>query len=247
MRHPSAGADGRGHLSADPAGQACWLLVGNSRWHWATGRPGSLHCWSTAPGEEKPSELTGWAAVGPVSAALPLERRVLTGEVPLGELPPWLGVDRALGGWWAWRQSGGPVLVADAGTALSLTRVSANGCFSGGWLMAGAALQLRALGAGTAGLPGLEPPLALPQQRWPSPTAAAMTAGVLWGLAAGVALAAREAVAESPRCRIWLTGGDGELLLPLVRELLMESALEVQLAPGLVIEGLAVLRPGPDR
>ena len=222
-------------------------MIGNSRWHWATGQPGSLHCWSGAPDEGKPETLTGWAAVGPVPAGLPPERRVLTGEVPLGDLPPWLGVDRALGGWWAWRQSGAPVLVADAGTALSLTRVSAEGCFAGGRLMAGAGLQLRALGARTAGLPRLEFPVALPQQRWPSPTAEAMAAGVLRGVAAAVAQAACEAVGGSPGGHLWITGGDGELLLPLVRELLMESALEVRLAPALVLEALAALRPGPGR
>ncbi len=222
-------------------------MIGNSRWHWATGLPGSLHCWSGPPGEQKLEELTGWAAVGPVPVALPLERRVSTGEVPLVDVPPWLGVDRALGGWWAWRQSGAPVLVADAGTALSLTRVSGEGCFAGGQLMAGAALQLRALGAGTAGLPRLELPLVLPRQRWPTPTAEAMAAGVLRGLAAAVAQAAREARRESPRCHLWITGGDGELLVPLVRELVLESDLEVRLAPALVLEALAALRPGPDR
>jgi type III pantothenate kinase len=196
---------------------------------------------------EKPEGLTGWAAVGPVPAWLPLERRVLSTEVPLGDLPAWLGVDRALGGWWAWRKSGGAVLVADAGTALSLTRVGAEGCFAGGQLMAGAALQLLALGAGTAGLPSLELPVALPEQRWPSATAQAIAAGVLRGLAAAVAQAAREAVRESPHCRLWITGGDGELLLPLVRELLVESSLEVQLAPSLALEALAALRPGLDR
>lgn len=196
---------------------------------------------------EKPEGLAGWAAVGPVPAWLPLERRVLSAEVPLGDLPAWLGVDRALGGWWAWRQSGGPVLVTDAGTALSLTRVSAEGCFAGGQLMAGAALQLRALGAGTSGLPSLELPVALPEQRWPSATAQAMAAGVLRGLAAAVAQAALEAVRESPHCRLWITGGDGELLLPLVRELLGEGTQEVQLAPALALEALAALRPGLDR
>lgn len=253
MWHPSAGVDGRGHLNDDPAGQARWLLIGNSRWHWAAGVPGSLRCWSEAPGERKPDDgLTGWAAVGPVPVPLPPERRLSTDGVPLGDLPAWLGVDRALGGWWAWRQSGDAVLVADAGTALSLTRVSADGRFAGGRLMAGAALQLRALGSCTAGLPGLALPVELPQQRWPSSTAEALAAGVLRGLAAAVATAAREVVGEAPHPRLWMTGGDGELLFPLVRELLVrelveERTLEVELAPTLVLEALATLRPGPDR
>lgn len=222
-------------------------MIGNSRWHWATGLPGSLRCWSGAPGDGQPEGLSGWAAVGPTSGALPPQRRVLTSDVPLVDLPAWLGVDRALAGWWAWRQSGNAVLVADAGTALSLTRVRADGCFAGGRLMAGAALQLRALEAGTAGLPGLALPVALPQQRWPSSTAEALAAGVLRGLAAVVAQAALEAVAAVPSSGLWITGGDGGMLLPLVRELLVGHALEVKLAPALALEGLAALRPGPDR
>ena len=59
-------------------------------------------------------------------------QRVLTSDVPLAQLPPALGVDRALAAWAAWQQQRQPVLVADAGTALSLTLVDAAGCFQGG-------------------------------------------------------------------------------------------------------------------
>jgi type III pantothenate kinase len=62
-------------------------------------------------------------------------------------------VDRALAGWGAWRLGGGaPVLVADAGTALSLTRVDGDGRFAGGRLLAGVGLQLRSLHRATAAL-----------------------------------------------------------------------------------------------
>ncbi len=190
-----------------------------------------------------------WAAVGEVPAelALPQALRLPMADVPLGRLPPWLGVDRALVGWRAWQRSQAPVLVADAGTALSLTRISAEGCFAGGRLLAGAALQWRALGSGTAALPGLEPPITLLDASWPQATAEALAAGVVRGLAAAVAEAAREVSGEDPGCSLWITGGDGALLAPLVEELLAGIPLAVHLAPTLALEALALLRPAPGR
>ena len=83
--------------------------------------------------------LLGWAAVGavPESARLPAEARLQLAEVPLEGAPPWLGIDRALAGWWGWRLAAGPVLVADAGTVLSFTRMDRAGRFAGGRLWPG--------------------------------------------------------------------------------------------------------------
>ena len=244
MRHPSTRVDGRGHLSPGR-----WLLIGNSRWHWASGYPGALQSWSDAPGQGDPGGLTGWAAVGPVPPALQLQTacRIHSAQVPLERLPAWLGVDRSLAGWRAWQRSGTAVLVADAGTALSFTRIRADGGFAGGRLLAGAGLQLRALQAGTEALPRLDVPLAVPAPAWPAPTAEAMAAGVLRGLAAAIAQAGRESQADDLGCRLWITGGDGELLAPLVRELLAGSSVDVQWDPALALEALAALRPAPDR
>ncbi len=193
--------------------------------------------------------MTGWAAVGPLPAPVPwpAESQLDTAQVPLARMPSWLGVDRALVGWRAWQRSETAVLVADCGTALSLTRVDADGGFAGGRLMAGAGLQLRALQAGTAGLPALERPPVLPAQPWPEVTAAALASGVLRGLAAAVAQAGREVLAETPRCTLWITGGDGPLLTPLVRELVADSSLVVEGDSALALEALAALRPVPDR
>lgn len=222
---------------------ARWLLVGNSRWHWAEASPAGLRGWSTPPPPGPPhapadSDLQplAWAAVGPTAAGVWLDpaRRLQLADVPLAAAPPWLGLDRALAGWQAQRLSGCGVLVADAGTALSLTRVSAGGAFAGGRLQAGAALQLRALASGTTALPALPLPPRLPADPWPAPTTEAMAAGVLRGLAAVIAQAWQEARADDPACRLWLTGGDGPALAAL---------LGVEATPLLALEALAALRP----
>ena len=205
--------------------------------------------------------LLAWAAVGPLpqeaEALLDPQRRLQLADVPLVAAPPWLGLDRALVGWWAWRLGGGqrPVLVADAGTALSLTAVSGEGRFLGGRLLAGAGLQWRALARGTAALPALEP---LPESEarpageatghtgddgWPQTTEAALRVGVLRGLAAALQAAAAELPAQPHPWQLWLTGGDAQVLDPL----LTASGSPWRLAPDLALQALAALRPGPDR
>lgn len=227
-----------------------WLLIGNSRWHWAQSGPEGLLCRSLTP-DLALAELVGapsgmgtsgaaplaWAATGALPPQLPLDprRRLQLADVPLQGLPPWLGIDRALAGWRAHRLSAAAVLVADAGTVLSLTRVSATGRFAGGRLLAGAALQLRAMAEATGALPATPLPPTLPPDPWPRPTAAAMAAGVLRGLAAAVRQAWQEACQEEPGCRLWLAGGDGEALAPL---------LGVTAEPALALRGLVDLRPG---
>ena len=241
--------------AADPVAlaEARWLLIGNSRWHWAApplAAGGPLRFWHARPREgalvPDPNRLLGWAAVGPVpdSAGLPDAARLQLGEVPLEGAPAWLGIDRALAGWWGWRLLAAPVLVADAGTVLSLTRVDGEGRFGGGRLLAGAALQLRAMAGGTAQLPALaaavDADVAAPP--WPDDTAAAMRSGVLRGLAAAITAAALEAKRSEPACRLLLTGGDGTVLAPLV-----DPALGAEQRPSLCLEALAALRPALDQ
>jgi type III pantothenate kinase len=227
--------------------ESSWLLIGNSRWHWARGAVGELCCWSAAPGLERAGAegsagaLRAWAAVGPVpdSAGLDRRRRLGLEAIPLAQTPPWLGVDRALVGWRAWRLSGGPVLVADAGTALSLTRVDGAGAFAGGRIQAGRALQLRALASHTDQLPG---PLGLEVsamlsagegvEPWPRQTVSAMESGVRAGMVAAVAQAWSQLRSSEPNCQLWITGGDGPWLA---------AALEQPCHPNLALEALAEL------
>lgn len=254
MRHPPARPDGRGHLSA-PEGGPHWLLIGNSRWHWARGESRQLRTWHASPPPPGAlPELVGWAAVGAVPEAmgLPADRRLHLAAVPLAGAPPWLGIDRALAGWGAWRRNDGPVLVADAGTVLSLTRVDGAGRFRGGRLMAGQALQLRAMAMATTALPAL--PLHRSEsgangqgEPWPAATPAAMVEGVRRGLAAAIASAVREAAAEAPDCRLVLTGGDGPDLLDLLAGDPTLEARPWEHRPDLCLEALARLRPAPDR
>ena len=226
--------------------------MGNSRWHWAEPGPdGGLRGWdgSPSPSGGEPPPLA-WAAVGRLPDPLPYppERRVCLADVPLSGCPAWLGVDRALAGWGAWQEMGESVLVVDAGTVLSLTRVDAGGTFRGGRLLAGLGLQLEAMATGTALLPNLlrEPELATTgpggkeeDPAWPEGTGAAMRQGVEAGLSAAVIQAAREAASRW----VVLTGGDGQVLHQRVAPELEPLGLAVAHRPLLCLESLANLRP----
>ena len=240
-----------------PGGSPRWLLIGNTHWHWAVARGESLFVEHHQPptGALDPalvSDLVGWAAVGPLppSVLLPPQRRLQLDRVPLADLPPWLGLDRALAGWIAWRRHGQGVLVADAGTVLSLTRVEASGRFAGGRLLAGLGLQLRAMAEGTAALPQLVLPsvdlpgsVTGPTSDWPMETPRAMATGVLRGLAVAIVDAALQARTIEPACRLVLSGGDGARLRPLVQDLLAVQGVAVDLQPDLALEGLVELQP----
>lgn len=230
---------------------ARWLLIGNSRWHFARPASPTLQCWSESPpspgrGDDAttvwPQPLWGWAAVGPIPPGCGLDsrRRLGLAQVPLGQLPPWLGIDRALVGWQAWQHSCSAVLVADAGTALSLTLVDGQGCFVGGRIQAGLALQLRALAGGTAGLPAVAGDVEA-RTPWPCATAEAMVVGVREGLAAAVREAWQQARQAHPGCRLWITGGDGGW----IADRLQRDQVQQTYAPCLALAALARLSPAP--
>ncbi len=265
---PGRAADGS---AEDGSGLGAVVLLGNSRWHWAElgsweGASGAgtsdrqapfevaaLRCFHTPAAPESlpipPARWRAWAAVGalPGGLDLPAPRRLTLEQVPLGGLPPWLGIDRALVGWGAWSRQARlspatPVLVADAGTALSLTLVDGDGRFCGGRLAAGVTLQLRALAEGTALLPQLDQawwqdPIPGP---WPLETRDAMVRGCLEAGAAAIAQAWRQANGPSGSggtCQLWLTGGDGEAFAPL----LADQGVPFTAAPNLALESLAAL------
>ena len=225
------------------------LLVGNSRWHWAEVAEGGWRSWHTPPPSPGAppawDRLRAWAAVGalPPGCSPPPDRALTLAQVPLRDLPPWLGMDRALVAWGAWRSERSAVLVADAGTALSLTWVDGHGRFRGGRISAGAALQRRSLGEATALLPSLdgafEATVLSSDGGWPEGTDQALMQGCWRATAGAIALAWRELARQDPdpQRRLWLTGGDSPALAPLLEA----DGIPLQLAPDLALQALAAL------
>ena len=120
------------------------------------------------------------------------------------------------------------LLIADAGTVLSINRITKNGEFAGGQLIPGLQLQLRAMETGTQNLINPGPSSSTPAQ-FALTTAEAMQRGSIQALVGTLIEAIKEA--NTP---LWLCGGDAPIL---VKELEKRNT-EVIHHPNLVLEGM---------
>jgi len=219
--------------------QSC-LLIGNSRWHWATKKKKEWKFIHSNPDEtiltKQLIEPFRWAAVGrvPNTKNLRPEQEFRIDEIPLLNLPRWLGIDRALASWSVFNKANSvnaefkEYVVIDAGTILSVTKISLNGEFIGGQLAPGLNLQLEAMSWAAEKLnhPGVKN---LTSKKYPSQTNEAMQSGSLESII-GIIIQASQTSA-SP---IWLCGGDAPILI----NHLNEKQIKVIHKPNLVLEGM---------
>jgi len=149
------------------------------------------------------------------------------------ERPERLGVDRWLALIAAHRICRGPVLVIDAGTAITYDLLLGDGSHLGGLITAGIELMRDRLIAGTW-IPRVEPVESA--DPWATDTAAAIAIG---SIQAPAALAKRlfqrltEQAGKAPQCI--LSGGDAERLIPALH-------LPTRHRPDLVLQGLALMQ-----
>ncbi|HEY9844990.1 MAG TPA: type III pantothenate kinase, partial [Candidatus Caenarcaniphilales bacterium] len=106
---------------------------------------------------------------------------------------------------------GWPVLVIDAGTALTFTGAEADHRLVGGAILPGLGLSVRSLAQSTAALPRIELPHTLPS-RWAITTAEAITSGIVYTTLAGTIDFIEAWWQEFPEGWIVLTGGDHAVL-----------------------------------
>ncbi|NEP38352.1 MAG: pantothenate kinase [Okeania sp. SIO2G4] len=159
-------------------------------------------------------------------------------KLPLQGLYPTLGIDRALAVLGAGTKLGWPVLVIDAGTAITFTGADVQKKIVGGSILPGLRLQLSSLIAGTAMLPLVDIPIELPP-RWAKETATAIQSGIIYTVLAGIKdyiVAWRE---EFPEGQIVLTGGDRILLLTHFTKLFPELGASMIVAPEVIFWGIA--------
>lgn len=175
--------------------------------------------------------------VAPTQCLIPPQTRSLTlKDVPLENLYPGLGLDRALALLAAQRKYGSPVLVIDAGTALTLSGLDPNSCFAGGAILPGFGSQIRALHEYTH-LPSVDYE-DLPDTRWAQTTITAIQSGVLFTLQAGLRSFCQDWQKQFPSTSIVLTGGDGSK----VERLLQGLGIRFSLDPYLVLYGIQECR-----
>ena len=128
-----------------------FLLVGNSRLHWAKYSQNQSKFFHTQKDQKVPENIDLdnliWASVGKLpNFLLKEENEIKTKDIQLSNLPDYFGVDRALACTAALKIIENPLnkdlLIADFGTILSITKLNANGFILGGQLIPGFLLSL---------------------------------------------------------------------------------------------------------
>jgi type III pantothenate kinase len=158
-------------------------------------------------------------------------------NIPLQNLYPTLGIDRALAILGAGEFYGYPVLVIDGGTALTITGIDARHHLVGGAILPGLRLQIGSLYTGTAALPEIGLPQQLPP-RWSDNTPGSIASGILYTVSAGIRDFIRDWLQLFPASQIVFTGGDGELLS---KYLEFESIDRVRFDRRLLFHGMAAI------
>jgi type III pantothenate kinase len=153
---------------------------------------------------------------------LPQVKQITLANIPLLNLYPTFGIDRALAIFGAGESYGYPALVIDCGTALTITGVDNHHSLVGGAIMPGLRLQLRSLSTGTAALPEVELPGQLPS-RWNNNTNDAIASGILHTISSGIRDFVLDWERFCPDSQIVFTGGDGEILTGYLQLILPEQ------------------------
>ena len=138
-----------------------FLLVGNSRLHWAKHSHNKSKFFHTKKENKVPENIDLdqliWASVGKLPEFLQKkENEIKTKDIRLSNLPDYFGVDRALACIAALKIIENPfkkdLLIADFGTILSITKLNSNGSIIGGQLIPGFLTQLKSMEQNTKNL-----------------------------------------------------------------------------------------------
>ena len=138
-----------------------FLLVGNSRLHWAKYSQNQSKFFHTKKEQKVPKNIDLdqliWASVGKLpNIMLKKDNEIKTKDIRLSNLPDFFGVDRALACLAALNIIANPLkkdlLIADFGTILSITKLNPNGSIIGGQLIPGFLTQLKSMEQNTKNL-----------------------------------------------------------------------------------------------
>ena len=138
-----------------------FLLVGNSRLHWAKYSKRQSKFFHTQKEQKVPENIDLdqliWASVGKLpNFLLKKENEINTKDIHLSNLPDYFGIDRALACLAALKIIENPLkkdlLIADFGTILSITKLNSNGSIIGGQLIPGFLTQLKSMEQNTKNL-----------------------------------------------------------------------------------------------
>ena len=167
----------------------------------------------------------------------PAAKIITLEHLPLLGLYPTLGIDRALAVLGAGETFGYPVLVIDAGTAMTFSGADIHKQLIGGAILPGLNLQLQSLAQKTAALPITKLPQKLPQ-RWAKDTLTAIESGIVYTVLAGIRDFITDWRRQFPDSKIALTGGDSEILNSYIQDQFPEIAPQIISDHNLIFWGI---------
>lgn len=173
--------------------------------------------------------LDAWAARRGIVVHWLSSRREQCGVRNAYREPAQLGTDRWASLIAAWHLVRGAALVINAGTAVTIDALSAEGVFRGGVILPGLTLMASALASGTAGLPHAHGVFA----EFPDNTADAIVSGALHAVCGAIDRMRGAMLKAGAVPQIVLSGGAA----PAIEARLEEPVLTV---PYLVLEGLRI-------
>jgi len=239
--------------------------VGNSRMKWGRCSPQGIGAMATLPLDDTvawSAQLSAWqprpgsrwllAGVNPE----PLEKlvgflkeanqsvQVLSDyrDVPIDVdvlEPSGVGIDRLLNALavLSRRQAKTASVIVSVGSAVTVDVLDESGVFRGGAILPGLRLMAQALHDYTAKLPPVEvrePKTSLPGRS----TTEAMVLGIHNAVVGGIALLVHRYRAGFGIGDLWLSGGDGPLIVESLRQQLRHSGLATSLWPEMTLEGI---------
>lgn len=150
----------------------------------------------------------------PVEKIIPFTNDHIPKDRIIYESRATMGVDRFLAAYGAWSQRGNSCIVIDAGTACTIDYIDQRGVFQGGVIMPGLRTMEAELHKSAKALPAVE--RIIPNEWPPKSTRTAMQWGVYGSYIAAIEAHIYHFVKNDGNAEIWLTGGDAELLKPLL-------------------------------
>ena len=216
-----------------------FLLIGNSRLHWANYSQNQSKFFHTQREQKFPENIDVnkliWASVGKLPKfSLKEENEIKTKNIPLSNLPDYFGIARALACLAALNTIENPLkkdlLIADFGTILSITKLNSNGSILGGQLIPGFLTQLKSMEQNTKNLT-VPKKFEIPTKDFLINTEEAILKGVINSLNGVIKNS------FNPLKDILITcGGDSQFLT----KFLETNKNNVINAPNLVIEGMII-------
>jgi len=216
-----------------------FLLVGNSRLHWAKFSKNQSKFFHTKKEQKVPENIDLdqliWASVGKLpNFLLNKENEIKTKDIQLSNLPDYFGVDRALACISALKIIENPfkkdLLIADFGTILSITKLHSNGSIIGGQLLPGFLTQLKSMEQNTKNLK-VPKKYDIPIKDFLINTEEAILKGVINSLTGVI-----NSLFNPEKDILIICGGDSQLLT----KSLKNKKENIINAPNLVMEGMII-------